>query len=75
MLKDQFIPPPFGESRASWIINGEPYRRRLDAEIAARELGFNAHDACDYVSMLMEEYQERIQILGLTRRTPLNLSR
>jgi hypothetical protein len=59
MMKDQYLPPPFGDTRASWIINGEHHRERIDALNAIRDAGMSAKEACDYVDMLMAEYRHK----------------
>ncbi len=58
-MKDQFLPPSFGDARASWIINDVHHRERVEAELAVRNAGMSAKDATDYVQMLMTEYQMR----------------
>jgi hypothetical protein len=61
-MKDQYLPPPFGDSRPSWIVNGSRYRERIDAMNAIRDAGMSAKEACDYVDMLMAEFHAREQV-------------
>lgn len=61
-MKDQYLPPPFGDTRASWIVNGVHHRERIDALNAIRDAGMSAKEACDYVDMLMAEYHQEKRV-------------
>jgi len=57
-MKDQFLPPPFGDSRASWIINDVHHREEINARRALTAAGMSAADADDYVRMLVQEFYD-----------------
>lgn len=60
-MKDRYLPPPFGDTHASWFINDVHHRDGFEAERAVRDLGMSAEDATDYVRMLVKEYYEEEQ--------------
>lgn len=53
MLRDAFYPPPLGDTRAMWIVNGQVYHEWEDAYLAARDAGLCKEDAEDYLRILM----------------------